>query len=144
MRLRFQPWVGKIPWRRKWQTTAIFLPGEFHGQRSLVGYSPQDYQESDTTKVTQHAQHYLFLILPNLPADFSSVNYSIFRIVMIFASLLVFSPRQCPMQGDFLFPSHQMSDSRRFLSPFLSLLTVLSPAHCYQLHPRPLSIFISR
>ena len=36
----FDPWVGKIPWRRKWQPTPVFLPGESHGQRSLVGYSP--------------------------------------------------------------------------------------------------------
>ena len=33
-------WVGKIPWRRKWQPTPLFLPGQSHGQRSLVGYSP--------------------------------------------------------------------------------------------------------
>jgi len=37
---RVDPWVGKIPWRRAWQPTPIFLPGEFHGQRSLAGYSP--------------------------------------------------------------------------------------------------------
>ena len=36
-RPRFDPWVGKIPWRREWQPTPVFLPGEFHGQRSLVG-----------------------------------------------------------------------------------------------------------
>ena len=34
------PWVGKIPWRRAWQPTPVFLPGESHGQRSLVGYGP--------------------------------------------------------------------------------------------------------
>ena len=34
------PWVGKIPWRRKWQPTPVILPGESHGRRSLVGYSP--------------------------------------------------------------------------------------------------------
>ena len=34
------PGVGKIPWRRKWQPTPVFLPGKSHGQRSLVGYSP--------------------------------------------------------------------------------------------------------
>ena len=34
------PWVGKIPWRRKWHPTPIFLPGESHGQRSLAGHSP--------------------------------------------------------------------------------------------------------
>ena len=37
-RPRFDPWVGKIPWRRKWQVTSVFLPGESHGQRSLVDY----------------------------------------------------------------------------------------------------------
>ena len=37
---RFNPWVGKIPWRRAWQLTPVFLPGESHGQRNLVGYSP--------------------------------------------------------------------------------------------------------
>ena len=36
----FDPWVRKTPWRRKWQPTPVFLPGEFHAQRSLVGYSP--------------------------------------------------------------------------------------------------------
>ena len=37
---RFDPWVGKIPWRRKWQPTSVFLPGESHGQGRLVCYSP--------------------------------------------------------------------------------------------------------
>ena len=37
----FNSWVGKIPWRRPWQPTPVFLPGESHGQRSLVGYSPR-------------------------------------------------------------------------------------------------------
>ena len=36
----FDPWVEKIPWRRTWQPTPVFLPGESHGQRSLGGYSP--------------------------------------------------------------------------------------------------------
>ena len=38
-RLGFRPWVGKVPWRRKWQPTPVFLPGKFHRQRSLAGYS---------------------------------------------------------------------------------------------------------
>ena len=46
------PWVGKIPWRRKWQPTPGLLPGESHGQRSLTGFSPWDRQESDTTELT--------------------------------------------------------------------------------------------
>ena len=47
------PWIGKIPWRRKWQLTQVFLPGESHGQRSLTGYSPWNRKESDTTKQTE-------------------------------------------------------------------------------------------
>ena len=39
-RQEFNPWVGKIPWRREWQPTPVFLPGESHGHRSLEGYSP--------------------------------------------------------------------------------------------------------
>ena len=41
---------GSIPWRREWQSTPIFLPGEFPGQRSLLGYSPWGQKESDTTE----------------------------------------------------------------------------------------------
>ena len=50
----FHPWVGKVLWRRKWQPTPIFLPGESHGQRSLAGYSPWGHKESDTTEATEH------------------------------------------------------------------------------------------
>ena len=46
----FDPWVGKMPWRREWQHTRVFLPGESHGQRSLASNSPWDFEESDTTK----------------------------------------------------------------------------------------------
>ena len=46
----FDSCVRKIPWRRKWQPTAVFLPGECHGQRSLAGYSPCSCKESDTTE----------------------------------------------------------------------------------------------
>ena len=45
----FDPWVGKIPCRRKWQSTPVFLPGESHGQRNLAGYSPGGHKKSDTT-----------------------------------------------------------------------------------------------
>ena len=44
------PWVRKIPWSRKWQPIPVFLPGKFHGQRSLVGCSPWGHEESDTTE----------------------------------------------------------------------------------------------
>ena len=47
-RPEFNPWVRKIPWRRKWQPTLVFLPGKSHGQRSLVGYSPRRVTKSWT------------------------------------------------------------------------------------------------
>ena len=46
----FNPWVDKIPRRRAWQPTPVFLPGKSHGQRSLVGYSPWGHKELDTTE----------------------------------------------------------------------------------------------
>ena len=71
-RLRFEPWVGKISWRRKWPPTPVFLPGEFHGQRNLASYSPWGLKESDTTEwrtLTLHINslftrqlHFLFFL----------------------------------------------------------------------------------
>ena len=49
-RHRFNPWVGNIPWRRKWQPTPVVLPGKFLGQMSLVGYSPRGRKELNTTE----------------------------------------------------------------------------------------------
>ena len=46
----FDPCVGKISWRRKWQPIPAFLPGKSHGQRSLPGYSPWGHKELDVTK----------------------------------------------------------------------------------------------
>ena len=47
---RFNPWVGKIPWKGKWQPTPVFLPGQFHGQKSLAGYSSWGHRDVDTTQ----------------------------------------------------------------------------------------------
>ena len=51
-RCRFDPWVGKIPWSRKWQPIPVFLPGKAHGQRSQMGYSPWGCKVLD---MTEHA-----------------------------------------------------------------------------------------
>ena len=48
----FNPWIGTIPWSRKWQPTPVFLPGESQGQKSLEGYSPWSSKESDMTEAT--------------------------------------------------------------------------------------------
>ena len=58
-RPRFNHWVGKIPWKRERLPTLVFLPGEFHRQRSLVGYSPWGHKELDITE-----QLTLLLYLP--------------------------------------------------------------------------------
>ena len=50
----FYPWVGKIPWRRAWQPTPVFLTGESQGRRSLSGHSPYGRKELDTTEVIEH------------------------------------------------------------------------------------------
>ena len=56
-RYGFNPWVRKIPWRRKWQPTPVFLPGKYHGQRSLVGCSPWGSKELDMTECLSIWQH---------------------------------------------------------------------------------------
>ena len=60
----FNSWVGKIPWRRKWHPTPVLLPGESHGQRSLVGYSlwgcKSQTQLSDSIQHTHTEQHFVF------------------------------------------------------------------------------------
>ena len=58
-RHRFDFWVRKIPWRRAWQGLPVVLPGESHGQRSLVGYNPWGCKESDTTE----RLHFTFFLL---------------------------------------------------------------------------------
>ena len=55
----FDPWVGKIPWSRKWQSTPVFLPGKSHGQRNLVGYSPWGCKRTNTAGHT-HSVHLLY------------------------------------------------------------------------------------
>ena len=56
-RHRFDPWVRKISWSGKWQPAPAFLPGKFHGQRSLADYNPWSHKELDTTEHTHtHAQ----------------------------------------------------------------------------------------
>ena len=66
-RCGFDPRVRKIPWRREWQPTPVLLPGKFHGWRSLVGYSPWDRKELETTEqlhwFTSFQSLFIFLFL---------------------------------------------------------------------------------
>ena len=63
-RPRFNAWVGKIPWRREWQPTPVFLPGEFHGQRSLAGYSPWGCRVRNDWATNTHTQRLHLLHCP--------------------------------------------------------------------------------
>ena len=65
----FDPLVRKIPWRRAWQPTPVFLPRESHGQRSLAGYSPWGCTESDTTEMTKQQQQLVVVLLLGFPGD---------------------------------------------------------------------------
>ena len=56
-RRRLDSWVGRIPWRRKWQPTPIFLPGKSHGQRSLAGYSPWGCEREGQDLLTKQQQY---------------------------------------------------------------------------------------
>ena len=77
------PWVRKIPWRRAWQPTPVFLPGESHGWGKLVGYSPRGHKELDMTGwlSTQHKVVYVYpslsgyLSLPSLSSPYVCFLY---------------------------------------------------------------------
>ena len=71
-RYQLDPWVGKIPWRRKWQPTLVSLPGESHGQRSLAGYSPWCHKELDKSEYAHKANIWasqVALVVKNLPTN---------------------------------------------------------------------------
>ena len=72
-RHRFNPWVRKIPWRRKWQPTLAILPRNSHGQRSL-GYNPWGHKESDVDETTNTFPFSLIFIVPLL-CDLEQVTW---------------------------------------------------------------------
>ena len=74
----FSLWAGKIPWRRKWQPTPVFLTGESHGQGRLVGYTPKDRKESDTTERLCTQWPLLLLISPSSHHDLLHLECNFF------------------------------------------------------------------
>ena len=73
-RCLFHPWVREILWRRMWQPTLVLLPGESHGQRSLVCYSPWGHKKLDTFERQHNQQQPLTLVEWMLPFHFTSEN----------------------------------------------------------------------
>ena len=90
----FNPWVGKIPCRRKWQPTPALLPGISHGWRSLVGYSSWGRKESDTTERLHFHFHFLvglWFILVNFCGrnDFCLSRFSIMLPISFFNTIII-------------------------------------------------------
>ena len=79
-RLRFDPWVRKTPWRRKWQPTPVFLPGESHGQSSLVGYSPRGGEESGVTEANERAWKEIHSERKNEPPQTTALCITLFTL----------------------------------------------------------------
>ena len=78
-RLRFHPWVGKIPWRRKWQPAPVSSPEKSHEQRSLVGYRPWGHMEWDMIKhehMHTHIHTYIHMYIANILDFFFFFGYS--------------------------------------------------------------------
>ena len=76
-RCGFSPWVGKVPWRRKWQPIPVFLPGKSYGQKSLVDYSLWGYKEGDMTEQLNNNHHQINTV------DFGWVVHSGLEIILM-------------------------------------------------------------
>ena len=96
----FIPWVGKIPWRRKWQSTPVFLPGESHGQRSLAGYSPWGHSRTRLSDFTfTYAERY-FMSKHFHPTVHSTLITLLFIIEYIYRYVCMLSLQSCPTLCD--------------------------------------------
>ena len=82
--------LGKIPWRRKWQPTPVFLPGKSHGQRNLAGYSPWRHKESDmTAQLSAQTDRLLFQSVPDKICLYSDKTVIFLRHETIFVFVLI-------------------------------------------------------
>ena len=77
----FYPWVRKIPWRKKWRSTPVFLPGKYYGQRSLVGCSPRGCKGSDTTE-------WLTLALFHFTTQRAQMLWNMGKFISVFLGLV--------------------------------------------------------
>ena len=129
----FDPWVRKIPWRRKWQPTPVLLPGKYDGWRSLVGYSPWGHKESDATE----RLHFTFTFTIKLNYTlypFSSVQFS--SVAQSCPTLC--DPMNCSTPG--LPVHHQLPSSLKLTSiksvmPSSHLISVVPFSSCPQSLP---------
>ena len=106
----FNPWVDKIPWRRKWQPAPVFLPEESHGERGLVGYSP--WRQTWLSI----AQHQACLQIHDSPAPTSAEVKSLYIYAYVSLYLCLYSLCLCHL---YLSP-HPHSSPCRYPHPYLS------------------------
>ena len=97
----FDPWVGKIPWRRKWQPTPALLPGKLHGQRSLIGYSPwgRRVRHDWATSLSLLLLHEMFHCISNFLEELSILSPSI--VFLYFFALIT-------EEGFLIFPCYSL------------------------------------
>ena len=86
-RPRFDPWVRKIPWRRKLQPTTVFLPGKSHGQKGLVGYTPWDHRESATTEQLTEHTHSCIVCMESVVCSLTCIIFFLSLIIGHWASI---------------------------------------------------------
>ena len=120
----FNPWVGKIPWRKEWQLTLVFLPGEFHRQRSLV-----DTVHRVTKGWTQlkwlSTQHMHACVLRN-PALQTSLTFPIYPIPIHFPM----AKKRCP-DLEFIIPLHMKVLFLISVNPYSSAISNLEQTHLW-------------
>ena len=125
-RLKFEPWVGKIPWKKEWLPTPVFWSREFYRQRSLAGYSPLSHKEMDMTEATQQQQQQPLIVC--MQSHFSPLWLFATRgtvahhapLSMGFSRQVYWSGLPCPSLGDFPNPGIES------LSPTLWVDSLLS------------------
>ena len=129
----FDPWVRKIPWRRKWQPTPVVLPGKSHGQKSLVGYNPWGHNESSETGLTHTLICWLSfgctgLLLSGLSLAGASGGYSLLlcSAFSLWWLLLLWrtgsKSKHCSGRGAWAWFLHSMCDPGLGIKPLISAL----------------------
>jgi len=128
----FDPWVGKILWRREWQPTPVPLPGKSHGQRSLVCYSPWGWKESDMTEWL----HFHFTKPPILSHPhafcFTEFHHHIFSLP---ASALIYFLLLSVIIDELSMFFSKANPSTCTIIPFSAIYSRLSLPKCYPLSP---------
>ena len=105
---KFDPWVGKIPWRRKWQPTLLFLPGKSHGHRSLPNYSPWCCKESDTTEQLTHTHTHTHTHTRRMPRDDGGIHTTVLEQAWVWPDVDLTSPGRATMKCRTLFTESLM------------------------------------